>query len=171
MTACKDVIRRIAHAGRDLPNAGTNFAAENGSGPGLMRETAMEQSAAKPTNPYLPPRFMEHRWGQRMPCRAVVRISDGKQASGAGRVRDISSSGAFIETALDIPVYARIALSVLGNESAAHAVELSATVVRVDRDGFAVEWCETPDGEVCGVVGCITRCAALNALTRPAADE
>lgn len=131
----------------------------------------MEQSAAKPTNTNPPPRFMEHRWGQRMPCRAVVRISQGKYASSEGRIRDISSSGAFIETALDIPVYARIALWVLGNESAAHAVEIGATVVRADRDGIGVEWCETPATEVCGVVGCTTRCDALNSLARPATDE
>jgi len=124
----------------------------------------MRQSAAIPTDGAAPPRFMEHRWGQRMPCRAVVRLSHAEHGSGPGRIRDISSSGAFIETALAIPVYARIALWVLGNESATHAVEISATVVRVDRDGVGVEWCETPNGEVCGVVGCTTRCAALDAL-------
>jgi hypothetical protein len=103
-----------------------------------------------------------------MPCRALVRVSHCNRASSGGRIRDISSSGAFIETVLDLPLYARLALWVLGNESAAQAVEISATVVRVDRDGFGVEWCETPNGEVCGVVGCTTRCAALNALTPPA---
>jgi hypothetical protein len=130
----------------------------------------MEQPAANPTGSPLLPRFMEHRWGQRMPCRAVVRIADGTRPGGGGRVRDVSSSGAFIETALEIPVYARIALWVLGNESAEHAVELSATVVRVARDGIGVEWCETPAGEICGVVGCTTSCAALrpSALPGPA---
>ena len=103
-----------------------------------------------------------------MPCRAVVRISHGKHASGEGRIRDISSSGAFIQTLLDVPVYARVALWVLGNESATHAVEISATVVRRDRDGFGVEWCDTPNGEVCGVVGCTQHCAALDAIARPA---
>jgi hypothetical protein len=127
----------------------------------------MEQSAANPTGGQLPPRFMEHRWGQRMPCRAVVRIADGTRYVGGGRIRDVSSSGAFIETALDIPVYARLALWVLGNESAEHAVELSATVVRVAHDGIGVEWCDTPAGEICGVVGCTTRCGALSAARLP----
>ena len=105
--------------------------------------------------------FMEHRWGQRMPCRARVRLSAGSGSCGAGRVRDVSSSGAFIETALELPVHARVALVVLGNESATRAVEITASVVRVDRGGFGVEWCETPAGSICSVLGCTTRCAAL----------
>jgi hypothetical protein len=129
----------------------------------------MEQSAADPASGQAPPCFMEHRWGQRIPCRARVDIADGTRPGGAGRIRDVSSSGAFIETALDIPVYARIALRVLGNESAAHAVELSATVVRVAHDGIGVEWCDTPAGEICPVVGCIARCGALSEAPTPAA--
>jgi hypothetical protein len=129
-------------------------------------EAAMERAAADQTSGPLPARFMEHRWGQRMPCRATVRISHGTRSGDNGRIRDVSSSGAFIETALQIPVYARLTLWVLGNESAAHAVELSATVVRVARDGVGVEWCDTAAGEVCRVVGCTTRCAALLALAR-----
>ena len=113
----------------------------------------------------VPPFFMEHRWGQRMPCLARARISAGAGINGAGRVRDISSSGAFIETALQIPVFTRVALVIQGNDSAIRLVELAATVVRVDRDGIGVEWCETPSRPVCDVVGCTTRCAANNPPT------
>jgi hypothetical protein len=34
-------------------------------------------------------------------------------------------------------------------------------VVRVEPGGIGVEWCETPAGSICAVVGCTTRCAAL----------
>jgi hypothetical protein len=105
--------------------------------------------------------FMEHRWGQRMPCRAHVQLSADAGFSGAGRVRDISSSGAFIETALALPVYTRVTLVMLGNASATRTVEIIASVVRVDRDGIGVEWYETRDGSICDVVGCTTRCVAL----------
>lgn len=110
--------------------------------------------------------FMEHRWGQRMPCRARVRLSAGTGISGAGRVRDVSSSGAFIQTALALPVHARLALVVLGNESATRAVEITASVARVDRDGFGVEWCETPAGSICSVLGCMTQCSAASNFAR-----
>jgi hypothetical protein len=106
------------------------------------------------------PIFMEHRWGQRMRCQASVRLSAGTGISGSGRVRDVSSSGAFIETAVEIPMHARVMLRVLGNESAAHEVEITAIVARVSRDGIGVEWCDTPAGSICPVLGCTTPCSA-----------
>jgi hypothetical protein len=118
----------------------------------------MEQSTTA-GNPQ--PFFMEHRWGQRMPCRAQVQLIAGTGMSGAGRVRDVSSSGAFIETGLELPVYARVALVVLGNESSSHEVEITASVVRVAGDGIGVEWCETPAGSICAVLGCTRRCAVF----------
>jgi hypothetical protein len=108
------------------------------------------------------PFSMEHRWGQRMRCQARVRLSGGTGINGAGRVRDISVSGAFIETAFRLPVYARVTLIVLGNESAAHTVEINATIVRLNLEGIGVEWCDTPAGSVCDLVGCTTRCAAFS---------
>jgi hypothetical protein len=118
-----------------------------------MEQSAVNDTAGKPT-----PIFMEHRWGQRLPCRAHVRFCGEGDVVGAGRIRDISSSGAFIETAVSLPVYARVTLVVLGNESATRTVELDATVVRVESDGIAVEWCETPAGSICTAVGCATHC-------------
>jgi hypothetical protein len=105
------------------------------------------------------PFFMEHRWGQRMPCRALVRVSDRTGIEGSGRVRDVSSSGAFIEISPRFAVNARLALVVLGDESAAHPVEIAASVVRLERDGIGVEWCDTPAGSICSLLGCIGRCA------------
>jgi hypothetical protein len=105
------------------------------------------------------PTFMEHRWGQRMRCQANVRLSAGNGIGGSGRVRDVSTSGAFIETAVDLPMHARVMLTVSGNESATHEVEIAAIVARVGRDGIGVEWCETPAGSICPVLGCTTRCA------------
>jgi hypothetical protein len=104
--------------------------------------------------------FMEHRWGQRMPCRARVTFLGGPGIEGAGRVRDISSSGAFIETASGISVHSRILLTVTGNESSDRAVDIPAIVVRTAHDGIGIEWCETPEGLVCTTVGCRLRCGA-----------
>ncbi len=113
----------------------------------------MNQAVTKPS--------LEHRWGERIACRALVRMSAGAGIAGPGRVRDVSSSGAFIETALALPVNARVVMWVTGNESATRVVEIFASVVRAERDGVAVEWCETPEGSICSVLGCATRCAAL----------
>jgi hypothetical protein len=107
------------------------------------------------------PIFMEHRWGQRTRCRATVRLSAGAGVIGTGRVRDVSTSGAFIETALQLPMHARVLLMVLGNESASREVAITASVARVVRDGIGVEWCETPTGSICALLGCATPCAAI----------
>jgi hypothetical protein len=105
---------------------------------------------------------MEHRWGQRMPCKARVRLIAGGSLTGSGRMRDISSSGAFIETVLELPVNTRLILFVWGNESATHEVEVAASVVRTERGGLGIEWCETPAGSVCARVGCTKGCASLD---------
>jgi hypothetical protein len=108
---------------------------------------------------------MEHRWGQRKRCRARVYLSAGAGISGTGCVRDVSSSGAFIETTLQLPMHARVMLNVRGNESATHEVDMAATVARVDNDGIGVEWYETPAGSICVILGCTTLCAALKVKT------
>jgi hypothetical protein len=110
-----------------------------------------------------PDELLEHRWGERFPCQARVRLSTGSGISASGRLRDISASGAFIETAAGLPVDTRVRLVVLGNESAAHVVDLEATVIRVDPDrGVGIEWCTTPARSICAVVGCTVRCGDLD---------
>ncbi|HYJ39371.1 MAG TPA: PilZ domain-containing protein [Steroidobacteraceae bacterium] len=120
-----------------------------------MGQSANAQMASQPR-----PAFMEHRWGQRMRCLARVRLSAGAENTGAGRVRDVSSSGAYIETSFDIPVHARVTLLVQGNESSTRVVEIAASVARRDREGIGVEWCDTPGCSICVVLGCTTPCAA-----------
>jgi hypothetical protein len=109
---------------------------------------------------------MEHRWGQRIACRARVVLSAGHNLIGSGRIRDVSTSGAFIETALVLHESAPVTLRVLGNESASHVVEVAALVARSERDGMGVEWVDTPAGSICPALGCSVCCAALPASTR-----
>jgi hypothetical protein len=103
--------------------------------------------------------FMEHRWGRRIPCRLYVRLTGGAGVSGAGRLRDVSMSGAFIDTALDLPQLAQVELAVVRDDPP-REITMMASVVRVERDGIAVEWCEMSAGPVCALLGCATRCAA-----------
>jgi hypothetical protein len=124
-----------------------------------MEQSTNSEAAGKPA-----PMFMEHRWGQRKRCRACVYLTAGAEVSGTGRVRDVSSSGAFIETALHLPMHSRVMLNVRGNESATHEVDIAASVARVDNDGIGVEWYETPAGSICTLLGCTTLCAALKVI-------
>lgn len=125
-----------------------------------MKQSTNREAAGKPG-----PILMEHRWGQRKRCPARVYLSAGAGIHGTGRVRDVSSSGAFIETTLHLPMQTRVMLVVRGNKSATREVEIAASVARVNRDGIGVEWCETP-GSICAVVGCTVSCAALEGEMR-----
>jgi hypothetical protein len=80
--------------------------------------------------------------------------------SANARLRDLSSSGAFIETNLQPPAGTPLTLAILREDGCPREQELRAIVVRVVADGLAVEWCETPAGPVCPVLGCTTLCAA-----------
>jgi len=107
-----------------------------------------------------PVNFMEHRWGRRIACGARVRLSAGGIGA-AGRLRNVSMSGAFIETAADLPLLARIAIMVLHPGHGSHReVEVLASVARVAHDGVGVEWCETAPRDICPLLGCTTPCAA-----------
>jgi hypothetical protein len=134
------------------PPAADNLSSQEGR---LMEQmNTCTRAAARSALPR--PQGMEHRWGRRIRCHADVRISAGDLA-GAGRLRDISLSGAFVETSLALPLFAPIAIAAC--RAADTNPELWACVVRRDRDGVGVEWIETQPGFVCPMLGCETCCA------------
>jgi len=126
-----------------------------------MRAFSMEEQAEQVAPTARREAFMEHRWGHRIACGARVRLSAGADVDGTGRLRNVSMSGAFIETAVGLPLFARVAITVLhADRESPREVELLANVARVDDDGVGVEWCETAPREICPLLGCATPCAA-----------
>jgi len=109
---------------------------------------------------------MEHRWGERIPCSLFAWIHSGPGIGGTARLRDVSLSGAFLETALDLPLLAHIDVSVTGDRAASAGKTIAANVVRRERDGIAVEWCETPGKSICSLLGCASRCLSATPLCR-----
>ncbi|MBC8024878.1 MAG: PilZ domain-containing protein [Steroidobacteraceae bacterium] len=102
---------------------------------------------------------MEHRWGRRIACGAPARLSVGAGITGAGQLRDVSLSGAFIETVLELPLFAQVTVSV-------GETEVQASVVRIDADGVGVEWMETEQRAICPLLGCVSLCAAARTAAR-----
>lgn len=98
---------------------------------------------------------MEHRWGRRIACGAVARLSVGAGVSGTARLRDVSLSGAFIETALQLPTFAQ--LTILVRET-----EVQASVVRIEACGVGVEWIEMEQRAICPLLGCKNPCAQVS---------
>jgi hypothetical protein len=103
--------------------------------------------------------WMEHRWGPRRPCRARVSISAGSGLAGSGRMRDVSLSGAFLETVVPLPMFTRLAIAVLPDDGgSAHSQEFTAVVVRRDEGGVGIEWCDEIYGSICRALGCNIQC-------------
>ena len=106
--------------------------------------------------PFVTPVFMEHRFGQRLRCGTAVQLSAGAGLAGPGRLVNVSLSGAYLETPLDLPLFATVEISKAVDRDG--AVNRLASVVRKDRGGVGVEWCETPTRSICEIFGCTKHC-------------
>ena len=127
----------------------------------VARDSEVLQDIAIPPADSGPSRatWMEHRWGQRRPCRACVSVSADGGASGFGKLANISMSGALLETALSFPLFARLAIAVLRDDGATHQLEFSAVVVRHEESGVGIEWCDPTAGSVCQALHCDIDCS------------
>lgn len=85
---------------------------------------------------------MEHRWGTRYPVDLLVRVgSHGGSVSSAGRLRDISLTGAFLLTTLPAHSLSRVLIRVL--DAQGHTkYTLEGHVIRKCAHGLGVEWNE-----------------------------
>ena len=100
----------------------------------IEREIADHGSAAR----------MEHRWGRRQPTDlAVYVIGELLGTAAAGRVLNISLTGAYVETTAPLRVHALVYLESRSAASAAGGGRRNAaSIVRRDASGVGLEWCE-----------------------------
>jgi len=77
--------------------------------------------------------------------------------AGAGSLRDVSISGAFLETALPLALFTQIDVEVLLDDGS-HCGKYTGTVVRVQADGVGIEWTESVAGSICKALGCAAHC-------------
>ncbi len=95
-----------------------------------MQEVLMQKEGGHP-------RYMEHRWGKRMPVSLAVQLETPGCGRIPGEMVDVSVSGALIKTRLRLQPLNSLRLIVVTEHV---RVELPATVARATEDGFAVEW-------------------------------
>ena len=70
-----------------------------------------------------------------------VRLSSSGAELGMANIANASTSGAFLETRLQLPVNSTITLEPISTAGAAlEGVKLAARVARVDRRGLGIEW-------------------------------
>ena len=85
---------------------------------------------------------MEHRWGHRIGVDLPVRITGNPFSVRAGRLVNLSVSGAFILTGGDLRKLSRVLIVIANPSMARHeAPTLAAYVARKLGDGFGIEWC------------------------------
>jgi len=84
---------------------------------------------------------MEHRWGHRFSVSIPVRLTLSSGVVVWGRIRDLSASGAFVESVYSLPLSALVTLELRN----CPVPVLSASVVRLDAEGVGLEWCELGD--------------------------
>ena len=70
-----------------------------------------------------------------------VRLSNSGAELGMANLANVSTSGAFLETKLQLPVNANITLEAISSAGAELAnLKLAARVARVDPRGLGIEW-------------------------------
>ena len=83
----------------------------------------------------------EHRFGRRIPLEVPVKLMLYGHTMAQGLMREASISGAFIETALELPMFTNLVVVLMATDKAAPgSPELAACVIRRETAGLAVEW-------------------------------
>ncbi len=86
---------------------------------------------------------MEHRFGERLQAGLAVLVRGPQGLTMVGQIRDISSSGALLNSTVCPSVGSRIIVRFESRERDVHPeVDVVAEVVREALAGFAVEWQE-----------------------------
>ncbi|HKT71296.1 MAG TPA: PilZ domain-containing protein [Steroidobacteraceae bacterium] len=85
---------------------------------------------------------MEHRWGLRVGVDLPVRIKAPGGICGDGLIRNISASGAFVETLLPLALLTRVVVVPSDPDEGSESASVPGHVVRTSDEGVGLEWCE-----------------------------
>ncbi|MBS0418624.1 MAG: PilZ domain-containing protein [Proteobacteria bacterium] len=94
---------------------------------------------------------MEHRWGHRHEVIQSVRIATHNGVIGRGRIRNISTSGAFVEADLPLQLFSRLRIQ-FNSALDGRPTVVEGQVVRKDIKGYGIEWRELAPEAVAALV-------------------
>jgi hypothetical protein len=83
-----------------------------------------------------------HRWGQRTAVDIPVLVAAHASPAIHGRLKNLSLSGALMETDHELRLHAYIEISIKLPEMGRRAIRVMARVMRTAEGGVGVEWCE-----------------------------
>jgi hypothetical protein len=84
---------------------------------------------------------MERRWGNRLLLNERVRVTRDRLVLGFGCLYEVSLSGAFLKAAWPLRPMMRVCV-LLPDRTGESTVRLEAYVVRQEKDGVGLEWCD-----------------------------
>ena len=85
---------------------------------------------------------LEHRWGERFPANFPILITTDVISSAAGIIRNVSMSGALIETGIELRLRCLVSIRLELSLPSRRSTLIQAHVVRKGRDGVGVEFCD-----------------------------
>lgn len=90
---------------------------------------------------------MEHRWGQRQSTDVLVRFVNLPATIGMGRLLNISVTGAYMETTMQLRRLSLVYLEPAASISCHGRLgRIAASVVRLDETGVGLEWSDSAAG-------------------------
>jgi hypothetical protein len=92
-------------------------------------------------------KFMEHRWGTRIPVDIPVRLVAPRWTALEGQVVNLSSTGALITIGHRVRLLSRLDVLIL--PAHAQTVVVPAYVIRQGNEGIGVEWCDYAPRAIC----------------------
>jgi hypothetical protein len=86
---------------------------------------------------------MEHRWGKRVNVDLAIRIAGRPYNVRQARLVNLNASGAYIRVCTDLRLLSRVQIALtLPQRLAQPTPVICAYIVRRDKDGVGLEWCE-----------------------------
>ena len=86
---------------------------------------------------------MEHRWGQRIVTDVPVSFVGSRAAIGVGRILNVSTTGALVQTRLPLPLLSLVYLKPAGTPSYLGQIgRLIGCIVRHGASEIGIEWCD-----------------------------
>lgn len=91
---------------------------------------------------------MDHRWGRRKATDAAVRFFALPATFGTGKITNVSVTGAFMETLLNIPLATTLYVESITPVERGGRRRMAASVVRRAPTGVGLEWCQAASNTV-----------------------
>jgi hypothetical protein len=85
---------------------------------------------------------LEHRWGERFPANLRILIATDVISSAAGIIRNVSMSGALIQTGVELRLRSLVSIRLESSLPSRRSTLILAHVVRKGGDGVGVEFCD-----------------------------